>query len=217
MACTTECSYSEDRHWLWTLWSSYCHWFVVAYSFQQRGKVCRLQRSEYSLWPACDATCSVAQFWHPFRASLRCVNYNIENLTWPPSSEPKLQYHVHSTLTCAIWIQSTPSPQFIQDIILSSTYNRRDRSVGIATSYGLDVRGVGVRVPVGSRIYLSPHRPDRRALGFTQPPIKWIPGALSPGIKRPGREADHSQTASADVKKTWIYMSTPPTPSWRSA
>jgi hypothetical protein len=32
--------------------------------------------------------------------------------------------------------------------------------VGIATGYGLDDRGVGVRVPVGSSIFSSPHRPD---------------------------------------------------------
>jgi uncharacterized membrane protein YdcZ (DUF606 family) len=31
---------------------------------------------------------------------------------------------------------------------------------GIVTSYGLDDRGVGVRVPVGSRIFTSPNRPD---------------------------------------------------------
>jgi hypothetical protein len=35
-----------------------------------------------------------------------------------------------------------------------------DSVVGIATSYGLDDRGDGVRVPVGSRIFSSPHRPD---------------------------------------------------------
>jgi hypothetical protein len=29
------------------------------------------------------------------------------------------------------------------------------------------------------------------ALGFTQPPIQWVRGALSPGVKWPGREADH--------------------------
>jgi hypothetical protein len=33
--------------------------------------------------------------------------------------------------------------------------------VGIATSYGLDDQGVGVRVPVGSRMFSSPDRPDR--------------------------------------------------------
>jgi hypothetical protein len=31
-------------------------------------------------------------------------------------------------------------------------FDSRDSSVGIATSYELDDRGVGVRVPVGSRI-----------------------------------------------------------------
>jgi hypothetical protein len=34
-------------------------------------------------------------------------------------------------------------------------------SVGVATGYGLDDRGVGVRVPVGARIFTSPCRPDR--------------------------------------------------------
>jgi hypothetical protein len=27
----------------------------------------------------------------------------------------------------------------------------------------------------------------------------------SPGVTRPGREADHSPPTSAEVKKTWIY------------
>jgi hypothetical protein len=36
----------------------------------------------------------------------------------------------------------------------------RNSSVGIATGYGLDDRGVGVRVPVGS-IFSSPRCPDR--------------------------------------------------------
>jgi hypothetical protein len=37
----------------------------------------------------------------------------------------------------------------------------RDSVVGIATSYGLDDQGVGIRVPVGSRMFSSPNRPDR--------------------------------------------------------
>jgi hypothetical protein len=36
----------------------------------------------------------------------------------------------------------------------------RDSAVGIATGYGLNDRGVGVRVPVGARIFSSPHRPN---------------------------------------------------------
>jgi hypothetical protein len=34
-------------------------------------------------------------------------------------------------------------------------------------------------------------------------------GTVSPGLKRLGREADHSPPASAEVKKMWIYTSTP--------
>jgi hypothetical protein len=33
--------------------------------------------------------------------------------------------------------------------------------------------------------------------------------ALSPGVKRPGREVDHSPLTSTEVKKMWIYTSTP--------
>jgi hypothetical protein len=53
------------------------------------------------------------------------------------------------------------------------------------------------------------------ALGSTQPPTQWVPEALFSGVKQPGREADRS--ASAKVKKIWIYTSTPHTPSWHSA
>jgi hypothetical protein len=77
---------------------------------------------------------------------------------------------------------------------------------GIVTDYGLDDRGVGVRVSVGSRIFSSPRRPDL----LWGPPSLLVPGALSPGVKRQGRETDHSPTTSAEVKKMWIYISTPP-------
>jgi hypothetical protein len=45
---------------------------------------------------------------------------------------------------------------------------------------------------------------SRPALGRTQPPIQWVPGALSLGAKWQGREADHSPPTSAEVKKAWI-------------
>jgi hypothetical protein len=91
--------------------------------------------------------------------------------------------------------------------VYAPVHNRsQDSVVGIATSYGLYDRGVGVRVPVGSRFFSSPKRPDRRS---TQPPIQWVPGALSPGVKQPEREVDHSPPTSTEVKKMWIYTSTP--------
>jgi hypothetical protein len=37
----------------------------------------------------------------------------------------------------------------------------QDSVVSTAAGYGLDDRGVGVRVPLGSKIYFSPCRPDR--------------------------------------------------------
>jgi hypothetical protein len=84
----------------------------------------------------------------------------------------------------------------------------RDIVVGIATGYGLDDRGVGVRVLVGSRIFSSP----RRATGSGVHTTSYLMGteALSPGIQRPWREADHSPLASVEVKKMWIYTSIPP-------
>jgi hypothetical protein len=32
----------------------------------------------------------------------------------------------------------------------------------------------------------------------------------TPGVKRPGREADHSPPARAEVKKMWLYTSISP-------
>jgi hypothetical protein len=82
-----------------------------------------------------------------------------------------------------------------------------DSSVGIASGYGLDDRGVGARVSVESRIFSTV---SRLTLRSTQPPTQWVPGALSPGVKRQGHELDHSSSTSAEVKKIWIYTSTPP-------
>jgi hypothetical protein len=48
---------------------------------------------------------------------------------------------------------------------------------------------------------------SRTALGLAQPPIQWVTEALSLGVKRPGREADHSPPSSAEVKNTWSYTS----------
>jgi hypothetical protein len=47
------------------------------------------------------------------------------------------------------------------------------------------------------------------ALWPAQPPIQWVPAVLSPGVKRPRREADHSPATSAEVKNAWSYTSTP--------
>jgi hypothetical protein len=50
---------------------------------------------------------------------------------------------------------------------------------------------------------------SRTAMGPTQPPTQWVAGALSLGVKWPGREADHSPPSSAEIKNAWSYTSTP--------
>jgi hypothetical protein len=77
------------------------------------------------------------------------------------------------------------------------TFPARDSTVSIATGYGLDDREVGVRVPIESRNFSSPRRPD----GFWGPSSLlfngYCGGGLSAGVKRPGREVDHSSPTSA--------------------
>jgi hypothetical protein len=51
---------------------------------------------------------------------------------------------------------------------------------------------------------------SRPVLRPTQPPIQWVPGALSLGVKRPGREAGHALPSSADVKEcVELYLHSP--------
>jgi hypothetical protein len=87
-------------------------------------------------------------------------------------------------------------------------YGGRDSSVGITLGYGLDNRGSRVRFPAGAGNF-SLHHHVQNGSGTTQPPIQWVPGGLSLGVKRPGREAGHSPPSSAEVKNAWSYTSTP--------
>jgi hypothetical protein len=77
-------------------------------------------------------------------------------------------------------------------------WESRDSSVGIALGYGLGDRSSRVRFRAGIFLFTTG---SRTALGPTQPPIQLVPGTLSLGVKRPGREADHSPPSSAEVKK----------------
>jgi hypothetical protein len=67
----------------------------------------------------------------------------------------------------------------------------RDSSVGIALGYGLGNRGSRLRFPAGLGIFLF-ITASIMALGPTQPPIQWVPGVLSLGVKRPGHLSQYS-------------------------
>jgi hypothetical protein len=72
----------------------------------------------------------------------------------------------------------------------------------------LDDRGVGVRVLAGSRIFTSPFVQTGSGAHPTSYTVGT--GCSFPGVKRPGHEADPSPRTSAEVKKIWIFTSTPP-------
>jgi hypothetical protein len=82
----------------------------------------------------------------------------------------------------------------------------RDSAVCIANGYGLDDQGVESRWENNFHFSMS----SKSALRPTQLPIQWVRGALSPGVKWPGRKSDHSPPTSAEVKKTRVYTSTTP-------
>jgi hypothetical protein len=65
-----------------------------------------------------------------------------------------------------------------------------DSTVGIVTGYGLNGKGVGVQILRGDH-------PTSHPMGT---------GALS----MVGSEAHHSPPTCAEVKNTWIYISTSP-------
>jgi hypothetical protein len=84
----------------------------------------------------------------------------------------------------------------------------RNSSVGIATGYRFDSQQ-------GKDIFLY-STASRPALRPTQLPIQWVLGALSPGVERPGREAEYSPTSSAGIKNGGATPSLPQTSSWHS-
>lgn len=83
-----------------------------------------------------------------------------------------------------------------------------DSTIDIATGYGLDNQGVGIRVPVRQEFSLL----KVIQAGSGVHPASYLvgTGGSFSGVKQPGREADHSPPSSAEAKKTWIYTSTPP-------
>jgi hypothetical protein len=73
----------------------------------------------------------------------------------------------------------------------------------MALDYKLDDQGFESRWGLGIFLFTIASRP---ALVPSQPPIQWTPGALSLGVKRPGREADHSPPSSDEVKECMVVL-----------
>ena len=84
----------------------------------------------------------------------------------------------------------------------------RDGSVGIVTRYGLD--GPGIESRWGAR-FSTPVQ-----TGPGAHPASCIMGTGPfPGVKRPGRGADHQPPSGAEIKeKVELYLCSPSGPSW---
>jgi hypothetical protein len=84
-----------------------------------------------------------------------------------------------------------------------------------ATGWTIGVLGFDSRRELGIFLFTIASRMDLEPI---EPPIQWVPGALSLGVNRPGREADHSPPSSAEVKEcVELYLHSPNMPSWRGA
>jgi hypothetical protein len=91
---------------------------------------------------------------------------------------PPWETQIH-VLSCRYWLESQRNHNVLHRRRIVKS---RDGSVGIATGYVLDGRGL---IFGRSNILSTARRP---ALG---PVVQWTVGALFLGMKRSGREADH--------------------------
>jgi hypothetical protein len=88
--------------------------------------------------------------------------------------------------------------------MLEISSESRDCSGSRVTRLRAERRGFDFRAWLGIFLFAT------ASLKHTQPPIQRVQGALSSGIERPGREANHSPPTSSDVKNAWSCTSTPP-------
>jgi hypothetical protein len=100
---------------------------------------------------------------------------------------------LHNDASSDAWHRPTASIYFL----LYNLFTDRNSVVGIPMDYGLKGQE-SIRGKVKSFFLLF--TASRPALGPAQPPIQWVPGALSSRVNRSEREVDHSPPSSAKVK-----------------
>jgi hypothetical protein len=84
---------------------------------------------------------------------------------------------------------------------------------GHNSSVGITTKKLGFDSRQEKEICLFPTA-SRPGLGRTPPLIQWVPGTLSPGVKQPRREADHSPQSSAGIKGGGVIPRLPHMSSW---
>jgi len=91
----------------------------------------------------------------------------------------------------------------IHEILKATLVSGRDRSVSI-------MNRLRAGPPAGTREGCFPlrHRVQSNSWAH-QPSYEMGTSDLSPGVKRPSREANHSSPSTVEVKNAWSYNSTP--------
>jgi hypothetical protein len=81
-------------------------------------------------------------------------------------------------------------------------------------AYGFDGRG---SIPGRGKIFFSTLQRLDRLWAPTQPPVQWTLEALSPGVRRLGREADQSHSSNVKADNGGAIPPLPHTSSSRDA
>ena len=117
----------------------------------------------------------------------------------------------HSSATLCHCYHAAPHPPFLASLLVYSNYLTATAQPGscgasVGKANRLSAERIVVRNPAGARDVSSPKHVERiwgpKSLVFNR-----CNGSF-PGIKRPGREADHS--SGTKVKNEWSCTSVPP-------
>jgi hypothetical protein len=120
-----------------------------------------------------------------------------------------LNHHNHNVRSCCS--QFCPLVQFGTQlnnlfIIVDPSYIQHI----LSSIYLLPVQNLGFRFRfLAGAGNFSLHTCIQNGSGANHLLIQWVTGTISLGVKRQGREADHSPQSSAEVKNVWSYTSAP--------
>jgi hypothetical protein len=112
-------------------------------------------------------------------------------------------------LRCRVWKSQ-------RDLWITLYKGSQDRAVSIAMGHRLNCQRVEVQIPVEGNILLF-CTSSRLVVGPTQPPIQRELVDLSPGVRRPGCEADPHLQLMLRSRILRLTRELPDMPSWQSA